>query len=149
MTVWLVSTVKEQHMDLRETRKRRGWSIYDLAERTGVAASNISALETGSRILGKRLASRFAEHLDADSTELLIANQIAAMKRATRGNDALAILTCAKAIVEAMGDHELTDEDEKPLDQLVNEALAFAEKVVARANMGEDYLDTITLALVS
>ena len=118
-------------MDLRGARKRRGWSIYDLAERTGVAASNISALETGSRILGKRLASRFAEHLDADSTELLIANRIAAMKRAVREKDAAAILMCAKAIVETVRDQGSTGEDEELLNRLLNATLGFAKKIEA------------------
>ena len=94
-------------MDLKAARKQEGWSQSDLQERTGVAARNISALETGSRIMGRRLARKFAEHLDADSTELLIANRVAAIERATKVNNASAVLACAKVIVEAMGDQEL------------------------------------------
>jgi transcriptional regulator with XRE-family HTH domain len=74
-------------MDLKAARKQKGWSQFDLEEHTGVAAHNISALETGSRIMGKRLAGKFAEHLDTDSIELLIANRAAAMERAIREND--------------------------------------------------------------
>ena len=136
-------------MDLKAARKQEGWSQSDLQERTGVAARNISALETGSRIMGRRLARKFAEHLDADSTELLIANREAVMKRAKKEKDVPAVLTCAKAIVQAMGDQELTDEDEKLLDRLLNEALAFAQKVGAKANKGEEDLEASTLTLIS
>jgi transcriptional regulator with XRE-family HTH domain len=87
--------IKEKRMDLKTARKQKAWSQSDLQERTGVAAHNISALETGSRIMCKQLASRFAEHLDADSAELLIENRIAAMKRAIKETDVSAILMCA------------------------------------------------------
>ncbi len=118
-------------MDLKTARNQKGWSQLDLQERTGVADHNISALETGSRIIGKRLASRFAEHLDVDSTELLIANRLAAMKRAVREKDAPAILTCAKAIVEGVEDQELTGEAEALLNRLSNATLEFAERIEA------------------
>ena len=118
-------------MDLKAARKRRSWSIYDLAERTGVAASNISALETGGRIMGKRLAGKFAEHLHTDSAGLLIANRAAAMERAIRQNDAPAVLACAKAIVETVRDQGSTDEDEELLNRLLNATLGFAKKIEA------------------
>ena len=118
-------------MDLKAARKQEGWSQSDLQERTGVAASNISALETGSRILGKRLASKFAEHLDPDSSELLIANRVAAMKRAVSEKDAPAILMCAKAIVDAARDQESSGEDEERLNWLLNATLGFAKKIEA------------------
>ena len=126
-------------MDLKTARKQKGWSQFDLEERTGVAAHNISALETGSRIMGKRLASKFAKHLDADSTELLIANRVAAMRRAIRVNDAPAALSCARAIVEAVGNHDPASEDEKLLDRLMSEALAFAEKIRPETMNGGDF----------
>ncbi len=116
-------------MDLKAARKQKGWSQLDLQERTGVAAHNISALETGGRIVGKRLASKFAEHLDADSTELLIENRVAVMKRAIKETDAPAILMCAKAIVESVEDQEPTDEAEELLNRLLNATLGFAEKI--------------------
>ena len=71
------------------------------------------------------------QHLDADSTELLIANREAMMKRAKKEKDVPAVLTCAKAIVEAMGDQELTDEDEELLNRLLNATLVFAKKIEA------------------
>ena len=120
-------------MDLRAARKRRGWSIYDLAESTGVAASNISALETGSRILGQRLAGKFARHLDANSAELVMGNRLAAMDRAMKRKDAEGALAAASSMVETTKEMELTNEGEELLDRLVDEALTFAEKVGAEA----------------
>ncbi len=134
-------------MDLKAARKQKGWRRFDLEERTGVAAHNVSALETGGRIMGKRLANKLAGHLDASSTELMVGNRAAAMKRAIKENDALAVLTCAKAIVEAVRDQELTGEDREFLDRLVNDSLAFAETVGAKANEGEKDPETGTLAL--
>ena len=120
-------------MDLKTARKRRSWSIYDLAERTGVAAPNISALETGSRILGQRLASKFARHLDTSSAELVIGNRLAAMDRAMKRKDAEGALAAARSMVETTKEMELTNEGEELLDRLVDEALTFAEKVGAEA----------------
>ena len=125
-------------MDLRAARKQRGWSIYDLAESTGVAASNISALETGGRILGQRLASKFARHLDANSAELVIGNRLAAMDRAMKRKDAEGALAAARSMVETTKEMELTNEGEELLDRLVDEALTFAEKVGAEANKGKE-----------
>ena len=118
-------------MDLKAARKRRSWSIYDLAERTGVAASNISALETGGRIMGKRLAGKFAEHLHTDSAGLLIANRAAAMEWAIRQNDAPAVLACAKAIVEAVEVKDLPGEAKELLNRQLNATLVFAKKIEA------------------
>jgi transcriptional regulator with XRE-family HTH domain len=121
--------VKEKRMDLKAARKQRGWSQLDLQERTGVAAHNISALETGGRIMGKRLAGKFAEHLNIDSAELLIANRAAGMERAIKENNAPAALACPKAIVESVRDRGLTGEDEELLDRLLNATLGFAQKI--------------------
>ena len=118
-------------MDLKAARKQKGWSQFDLEERTGVADHNISALETGSRIMGKRLASKLAGHLDASSTELVIGNRVAAMERAKREKDAPAVFACAKAIVEAVSDQALPGEAEALLDRLLNTTLAFTEKIEA------------------
>ena len=134
-------------MDLKAARKQKGWSQLDLEERTGVAAHNISALETGARIMGKRLASKFAEHLDARSSELVIGNRAAAMERAIKENDAPAVLTCAKAIVEAIGDQDSTSEDKELLERLVNDAFAFAAMVGAKANDAERDPETSTFTL--
>ena len=53
-------------MDLKAARKQEGWSQSDLQERTGVAARNISALETGSRIMSRRLARKFRHRTPTD-----------------------------------------------------------------------------------
>ena len=79
--------------------------------------------------MGRRLARKFAEHLDADSTDLLIANRVAAMKRAIEEKDAPAILTCATVIVESVEDQEFTAEE--LLNRLLNATLEFAEKIEA------------------
>jgi transcriptional regulator with XRE-family HTH domain len=132
-----VIDVKERHMNLRAARQRRGWSLYDLADRTGVAAPNISALETGSRIMGKRLASKFAKHLDANSAELVIGNRLVAMDRAMKRKDAEGVLAAARSMVETTEAMELTDKDEDLFDRLVHEALALAKKVGSEGNKVE------------
>lgn len=56
---------------LRAIRRHRGWSLDDLAERSGVGASTISRLETGHRSLSFDVLLPLARELDVSIDELV------------------------------------------------------------------------------
>ncbi len=56
---------------LRATRQHLGWSLDDLAERTGVGASTISRIETGHRSISFDVLVPLARALDVTVDELV------------------------------------------------------------------------------
>lgn len=59
---------------LRAFRKREGFSLDDLAEITGIAATNLSAIENGKIEISKHYAEMFAAALDVHPNVLLYPN---------------------------------------------------------------------------
>ncbi|MDZ4677735.1 MAG: helix-turn-helix transcriptional regulator [Oligoflexia bacterium] len=51
---------------LRGMRKREGFTQKELAEKLGTTQSVVAAMETGLRAIGKNMAHRLAEILNAD-----------------------------------------------------------------------------------
>jgi DNA-binding XRE family transcriptional regulator len=56
---------------LRAYRERAGFSIMELAEKTGVKYTNISAMEHDSRVIGLAMAKRLSAALNCDYTKFL------------------------------------------------------------------------------
>ena len=90
-----------QPTDLRTSRKRAGLTQEQLADLVGVSQSNIAGMESAVRAVSKTMGNRLAQHVGVESVELVIANRLAAYKRGKQESDARAVLTAAKAIVEA------------------------------------------------
>jgi ribosome-binding protein aMBF1 (putative translation factor) len=58
---------------LQSYRERAGLSIVELAKKTGIKYTNISAMEHDSRVIGLTSARRFALALNCDYTKFIIA----------------------------------------------------------------------------
>ena len=56
---------------LRAYREREGFSLIDLAQKTGIKYTNISAMEHNNRVIGLAVAKRLAAVLHCDYTRLL------------------------------------------------------------------------------
>jgi transcriptional regulator with XRE-family HTH domain len=56
--------------DLREARRKKGWTQEETAERLGVTQAYLSMLESGRRAMPYQLARRAVETLDAPPTAL-------------------------------------------------------------------------------
>jgi DNA-binding XRE family transcriptional regulator len=57
---------------LQAYRERAGLSIVELAKKTGIKYTNISAMEHDSRVIGLSSARRFAQALNCDYTKFII-----------------------------------------------------------------------------
>jgi ribosome-binding protein aMBF1 (putative translation factor) len=55
-------------------RMREGLSLVELAEKTGIKYTNISAMEHDNRIIGLSMAKRLAKALNCDYTRFLCKN---------------------------------------------------------------------------
>jgi transcriptional regulator with XRE-family HTH domain len=58
---------------LQAYRERAGLSIVELAKKTGIKYTNISAMEHDSRVIGLSSARRFAVALNCEYTKFIIA----------------------------------------------------------------------------
>lgn len=56
---------------LTDYRVRAGLSITELAKLTGISHTNISAMEANRRVIGLRVAKKFANVLNCNYTDLL------------------------------------------------------------------------------
>jgi DNA-binding XRE family transcriptional regulator len=114
--------------DLRTARNKAEMSQETLAALIGTKRENISTWESGTKGLTLKTAKRLSEHLDAGAGELLTANRLSAYKKAKSEGDAAGALLAVKGLIEAVGDEDLTEAGERFLDDLADEALAFAGK---------------------
>ena len=55
---------------LRDLRHRRGWKLWDLAERAGVSATTISRIEHGQHGPRLRILAILCEELEASPTQV-------------------------------------------------------------------------------
>ncbi len=99
-----------------------------LADRIGTDRANIAGFENAARPLKFRMAEKLAEHVDIGSAELVIANRLAAMKRAKKERDPAGVILAAKGILEIAGDKDLTPGGEAFLEAVADEALQFVGK---------------------
>jgi transcriptional regulator with XRE-family HTH domain len=114
--------------DLRTARNKAELTQEALAELVSTKRENISTWENGTKGISFKTAKRLSEHLDTSAGELLTANRLSAYKRAKSEGDAAGALLAVKGLIEAVGDEDLTEAGERFLDDLADEALAFAGK---------------------
>jgi transcriptional regulator with XRE-family HTH domain len=114
--------------DLRTARNKAKLTQEALAGLVGTKRENISTWESGTKGLTLKTAKKLAEHLDVGAGELLTANRLSEYKRAKSEGDAAGALLAVKGLIEAVGDEDLTEAGERFLDDLADEALAFAGK---------------------
>ncbi len=112
--------------DLRTARNRAELSQEALAALIGTKRANISTWESGKQGMTRKTATKLSEHLDTSAGEILTANRLAGYKRAKSEGDAAGALLAIKGLIEGVGDEDLTLEGERFLDDLADEALAFA-----------------------
>jgi transcriptional regulator with XRE-family HTH domain len=112
--------------DLKAARNNAELSQEALAALIGTQRENISMWESGTRGITRKTATKLAEHLDTSAGEILTANRLSEYKRAKKAGDAAGALLAIKGLIEGVGDEDLTLEGERFLDDLANEALAFA-----------------------
>ncbi len=122
----IVEEVVKNLTGLRDARKSAGLSQRALADLVGTDPANVAGMESAARSMSIKMASRLAEHVDAGSAELVIANRLAAMKKAEENRDPAGVLLAAKSILELAGGEDLTDEGEKFVNAVADEALAVA-----------------------
>lgn len=56
---------------LLECRTKKGLTVRDLENLTGIRYTNISAMENGNRVIGLNVAKKLAKVLDCEYTDLL------------------------------------------------------------------------------
>jgi transcriptional regulator with XRE-family HTH domain len=59
---------------VRELRELKGWSQSDLAKKTGISQTNISAIENGRVEIGKQRAIILAHALDVHPASIMFAD---------------------------------------------------------------------------
>jgi transcriptional regulator with XRE-family HTH domain len=112
--------------DLRTARNRAELSQEALAALIGTKRSNISTWESGTKGITRKTAQKLSEHLDTSAGEILTANRLTGYKRAKSSGDAAGALLAIKALIEGVGEEDLTPEGERFLDALADDALSFA-----------------------
>lgn len=125
-------------MDLRTARKRAGLSQEQLAVKAGIEQSNISALESGSRPLGERLAERLAQHVPAYAPELVVKNRVARLSKALDTGDKVGALEECLVILKTCQpyEHHFDEDFKRDLTRLANYVSKFAA-----GDFDEDYDD--------
>ncbi len=79
-----------------------------------------------------KMANRVLKEIgqsDVSGAELVVANRLQAYKRARESGDVSGMLEAAKAVAKIGEEHTLTTEGENLVDEVVDDALDFAEKV--------------------
>ncbi len=59
---------------IRELRELKGWSQLDLADKTGISQTNISAIENGRVEIGKQRSITIAEALDVHPASIMFSD---------------------------------------------------------------------------
>jgi transcriptional regulator with XRE-family HTH domain len=112
--------------DLKTARTKAELSQEALAALIGTKRENISTWESGKQGITRKTATKLAEHLDTSAGEILTANRLSEYKIAKSAGDAAGALLAIKGLIEGVGEEDLTLEGERFLDDLADEALAFA-----------------------
>lgn len=79
-----------------------------------------------------KLANRVLKEIgqsDVTGAELVVANRLLAYKRARNSGDVSGMLEAAKAVAKIGVEHTLTREGDELVDEVVGDALEYAEKV--------------------
>jgi DNA-binding XRE family transcriptional regulator len=112
--------------DLKAARSRAELSQEALAALIGTKRENISTWESGKQGITRKTAQKLSKHLDTSAGEILTANRLTAYKRAKKEGDAAGALLAIKGLIQGVGEEDLTPEGERFLDELADDALAFA-----------------------
>jgi transcriptional regulator with XRE-family HTH domain len=112
--------------DLRTARTEAKLSQEALAALIGTKRENISTWESGKQGITRKSAQKLSEHLDTSAGQILTANRLSEYQRAKKEGDAAGALLAIKGLIQGVGDEDLTPEGERFLDDLADEALAFA-----------------------
>jgi transcriptional regulator with XRE-family HTH domain len=114
--------------DLKTARSRAELSQEALAALIGTQRENISMWESGTRGITRKTAKKLSKHLDTSAGEILTANRLSEYKIAKKEGDAAGALRAIKGLIQGVGEEDLTPEGERFLDELADDALAFAGK---------------------
>jgi transcriptional regulator with XRE-family HTH domain len=114
--------------DLRTARTKAELTQEALAALIGTSRENISTWESGTKGITRKTAKKLSKHLDTSAGEILTANRLSEYKKAKSAGDAAGALLAIKGLIEGVGDEDLTPEGERFLDELADDALAFAGK---------------------
>jgi transcriptional regulator with XRE-family HTH domain len=120
--------VEKGLVGLKEARTKAGLTQEALADRIGTDRANIAGFENAARPLKFRMAEKLSEHVGIGSAQLVIANRLAAIKRAKKERDPAGVILAAKGILEIAGDKDLTPGGEAFLEAVADEALQFVGK---------------------
>ncbi len=112
--------------NLKTARTKAELSQEALAALIGTKRENISTWESGKQGITRKTATKLAEHLDTSAGEILTANRLTAYKRAKSEGNAAGALLAIKGLIQGVQDEDLTPEGERFLDDLADDALAFA-----------------------
>ncbi len=126
---------------LRTVRKRAGYSQREVAELVGTSQPNICAYETGERAMSLKIANKVLREIgesNVSGAELVVANRLKAYKRARESGDVSGMLDAAKTVARIGEEHTLTREGEELIEEVVDDALEYAEKVAVGFEDQED-----------
>ena len=137
--------VEQAVVGMKEARIKAGMTQEALARLVGTDRAVIAGYESAARTLKYRMAEKLSEHLDRDSAELVIANRLAAMRKAKEARDPAAVILAAKGILEIVGNKDLTAEGEAFLDSVTEEALEFAGLRAEREQLDAEIRDEQTV----
>jgi transcriptional regulator with XRE-family HTH domain len=112
--------------DLKTARTEAKLSQEALAALIGTKRENISTWESGRQGITRKSAQKLAENLDTSAGEILTANRLTAYKIAKSIGDAAGALRSIKGLIVGVQEEDLTPEGEQFLDELADDALAFA-----------------------
>ncbi len=116
---------------LRLVRKRAGYSQREVAELVGTSQPNICAYETGDRAMSLKIANKVLGEIgesNVSGAELVVANRLKAYKRARESGDVSGMFNAAKAVAKIAEQHTLTTEGGELVEEVVDDALEYAEK---------------------
>ncbi len=116
-------------LSLKQARCKAGLSQGQLASKiSGIDQGTVSALESGARPLGPRVAAKLAAALNTDATALIVQNQEAVFRRAIHNKNAKGAIGACKSILSAAETLSGTQADREALHSLVHTVVAFAER---------------------
>lgn len=99
-----------------------------LAGEIGAYAPNVSAWESGDKVLGIKVASKAAEALGEDAAQLIAENRLKVIERAKQKGDGPAALKAAMDVVKIAESRNLTPQQERDLEAFVDGVIEFATK---------------------
>jgi transcriptional regulator with XRE-family HTH domain len=116
---------------LRTVRKKAGYSQEELAARIGTSRPNVSAYESGGRTMSLKIANKVLEEIgetEVTGEELVIGNRLLAYKRARESGDVPGMFEAARMVAKIKERVPLTRKGDELVDEIVTDALEYAEK---------------------